>query len=153
MMNSQGGGDSTFSGPVQVSASSGFAWAQATSRKEDVTSMISDGSRSQFSALDPSFAKASYGIPKPGNQVQDQVLLHRVCSKHETTRKQLRTLSHHQPESFDASDFVYQSPEISQMGVLAKSMVIYSSNHFVIFALSLLSMRIIGVKNPFCVTF
>lgn len=108
-------GDSTFSGPIPVSASSGFAWA-AVRRKDDITSVISDGSKSQFSALDPSFAKSTYGLPKLGNQDH---FLHRADSKREM-RKQLRNLSN-PPESFDSAD-LYHSQDISKMAALAKSM-------------------------------
>lgn len=108
-------GDSAFSGPIPVSASSGFAWA-AVRRKDDITSVISDGSKSQFSALDPSFAKSTYGLPKLGNQDH---FLHRADSKREM-RKQLRNLSN-PPESFDSAD-LYHSQDISKMAALAKSM-------------------------------
>ncbi|XP_024033114.1 protein IMPAIRED IN BABA-INDUCED STERILITY 1 [Morus notabilis] len=107
-------GDSAFSGPIPVSASSGFAWA-AVRRKDDVASAISDGSKSQFSALDPSFAKSTYGLPKLANQ--DHVL-QRVDSKREM-RKQQRNLSN-PPDSFDSSDLYSQ--DISRLAVLAKSM-------------------------------
>ncbi|PON65991.1 Serine/threonine protein kinase [Parasponia andersonii] len=98
-MGSQQGGDTTFSGPIPVSASSGFAWATAaTRRKNDGTSAISDGSKSQFSALDPSFAKSTYVLP--------QDFVRRMDTK---LRKQQRNLSH-QPESFDTAD-LYQSQD------------------------------------------
>lgn len=123
MMSTQQG-DSAFSGPIPVSASSGFAWA-AVRRKDDVTSAISDGSKSQFSALDPSFAKSTYGLPKLANQ--DHVL-HGVNSKREM-RKQQRNLSN-PPDSFDSSD-LYHSQDISRLAVLAKSMVVYNTNPFI----------------------
>ncbi|KAG6578560.1 Protein IMPAIRED IN BABA-INDUCED STERILITY 1, partial [Cucurbita argyrosperma subsp. sororia] len=47
-------GDSAFTAPIPVSSSSGFAWVKK--RKEEATSTISDGLKSQISALDPSFA-------------------------------------------------------------------------------------------------
>lgn len=131
-------GDSAFSGPIPVSASSGFAWA-AVRRKDDITSVISDGSKSQFSALDPSFAKSTYGLPKLGNQ---DYFLHRADSKREM-RKQLRNLSN-PPESFDSAD-LYHSQDISKMAALAKSMVVYKINTFIIFFL----LRIIFVKHKF----
>lgn len=125
-MGTNQGGDTTFSGPIPVSASSGFAWAAAagTRRKDDVTSAVSDGSKSQFSALDPSFAKSTYGLPKQGSQE----LLRRMNSKHEM-RKQQRTLSH-QPESFDIADLYKSQDHTYQKDALTNNLVTRKNTHF-----------------------
>lgn len=117
------GGNGAFSGPVPVSASSGFAWAAASTaatgrRKDDTTSVVSNGSR-----FDPSFANPTYGT-KNGTHVQDHdhhhTMMVRAGSRREM-RKPARGLSlHHHHES---ADFEYRSPEISHMASLPKSMV------------------------------
>lgn len=105
------GGDSTLSGPVPVSASSGFAWAKR--RKGDVTSAVSDTSKSQFSSLDPSFANSVYHITKQRNDY----VLNRVDTNfrghntNETVKPPVRKLQLHS-DSFDASE-LYLSHEMS----------------------------------------
>lgn len=118
-LSTQQGGDTTFSGPIPVSASSGFAWATAAAirRKDDVTSAISDGSKSQFSALDPSFAKSTYGLPK----LVSQDFEGRKDSKREM-RKQQRNLNH-QPESFDTADLYQSQDHTYQKGALTNNLV------------------------------
>ena len=59
-------GDSTFSSGAHISAASGFTWAKR--RNEDGTkSAVSDGSKSQFSALDTNFAKSTFDFTRQGN--------------------------------------------------------------------------------------
>ncbi|XP_015879843.3 cyclin-dependent kinase C-2 C [Ziziphus jujuba] len=105
------GGDSTFSGPVPVSASSGFAWAKR--RKGDVTSAVSDTTRSQFSLLDPSFANSVYDITKQRNDY----VLNRVDTNsrghntNEMAKAPARKLQLHS-DSFDASE-LYLSHDLS----------------------------------------
>lgn len=100
------GGDSTFSGPVPVSASSGFAWAKR--RKDDITSAISDTSKSQFSSLDPSFANMAYDhLSKRRNE---DVVVNRVDTKHEMVKPPMQKLHHW--DSFDASE-LYHSQNMS----------------------------------------
>jgi hypothetical protein len=97
------GDSSTYSGPTEVPAPSGFTWAKR--RKEAaVQSTISDGSKSKISALDPSFAKTSYLTKKENDD-----LLSRVLNKH-AMQKQQHQLE--RPDSFDASD-IYHSHNIS----------------------------------------
>lgn len=50
------------SGQAPTSGSSGFAWAKR--RNPEVSSTLSDGSRSKISALDPTFAKGTYDLPR-----------------------------------------------------------------------------------------
>lgn len=93
-------GDSTYSGPSEVAAPSGFTWAKR--RKEVVAaSTISDGSKSKISALDPSFAKTSYST-KRGNED----LLSKVLTKHAIQKQQRH------PDSFDTSE-LYPSHDMS----------------------------------------
>lgn len=100
------GGDSTFSGPVPVSASSGFAWAKR--RKDDVTSAISDTSKSQFSSLDPSFANMAYDhLSKRRNE---DVVVGRVDTKDKTAKPPMRR--QHHSDSFDVSE-LYLSKNMS----------------------------------------
>lgn len=59
-------GDSTFSSGAHISAASGFTWAKR--QNEDGTkSAVSDGSKSQFSALDTNFAKSTFDFSRQGN--------------------------------------------------------------------------------------
>ncbi|XP_041004431.1 protein IMPAIRED IN BABA-INDUCED STERILITY 1-like [Juglans microcarpa x Juglans regia] len=100
-------GDSTFSGPTEVSASSGFAWAKR--QKADAASTISDGSKSKISALDPSFAKSSY-ITKKESDLLSRVLFNSIeTAKHEM-KKQQHQLD--RPDSSEASD-AFHSPDVS----------------------------------------
>ncbi|KAF4376735.1 hypothetical protein F8388_025606 [Cannabis sativa] len=109
----QSGGDTTFSGPVPVSASSGFAWAAAgTRRKDDVTSAVSDGSKSQFSALDPSFAKSTYVLPKQGTQDFARIVNPKGVRKQQQQQQQ-RSLSH-QTEFFDTPDLYHSQDHVYQ---------------------------------------
>ncbi|KAL5582237.1 hypothetical protein UlMin_014679 [Ulmus minor] len=120
-MNSQG--DSTFSGPIPVSASGGFTWA-TKKRKDDITSAISDGSKSQFSALDPSFAKITYGFPK---QQTNQDVFTSVDSKLDMRKQQQRNQCH-LPESFDASE-LYQAHELYRSQDLSKTDIAALTNN------------------------
>lgn len=98
------GGDSTFSGPVPVSASSGFAWAKR--RKGDVISAISDASKSQFSSLDASFANVTYDLStRRRNQG-----VNGVGTKNVTAKPPVRKQQH--SDSFDASE-LYRSQNTS----------------------------------------
>ena len=103
------GDSSTYSGPTEVPAPSGFTWAKR--RKEAaVQSTISDGSKSKISALDPSFAKTSYLT-----KIENDDLLSRVLNKHAMQKQQQQQQQQHQlerPDSFDASD-IYHSHNIS----------------------------------------
>ncbi|KAL4653848.1 hypothetical protein ACB092_01G335400 [Castanea dentata] len=93
-------GDSTYSGPSEVAAPSGFTWAK---RRKEVfaASTISDGSKSKISALDPSFAKTSYSTKK-GNED----LLSKVLTKHAIQKQQRH------PDSFDTSE-LFRSHDMS----------------------------------------
>jgi len=98
-------GDSGYSGPAEVSGSSGFTWAKR--RKEDATSTISDGSKSKISALDPSFAKSSY-VTKKENDLLCRAVANSIESAKHAMKKQQRRLA--RPDSFDSSD-AYHSPD------------------------------------------
>lgn len=100
-------GDSGYSGPAEVAASSGFTWAKR--RKEDVVSTISDGSKSKISALDPSFAKSSYTTKKE-NHLLCRAVANSVESAKHAMKKQQRRL--HRPDSFGSS-VTYHSPDMS----------------------------------------
>lgn len=55
-------GSSILAGPPPSSGASGFAWAKR--RKPEASSILSDGSKSRISALDPIFAKGTYDLTK-----------------------------------------------------------------------------------------
>ncbi|KAL6139821.1 hypothetical protein ACLB2K_058122 [Fragaria x ananassa] len=63
-------GDSTFSSAAgaQSGGGSGFAWAKRRNAEFSTKSMVSDGSKSQFSVLDTTFAKTAFDLSKPGNE-------------------------------------------------------------------------------------
>ncbi|XP_027925880.1 protein IMPAIRED IN BABA-INDUCED STERILITY 1-like isoform X2 [Vigna unguiculata] len=107
-------GNSVYSGPAHVSASSGFTWAKR--RKPEASSILSDGSRSKISALDPIFVKGTYDLTKQGIEVSER--------KHGlNTRHQDRTLTHVLP--------IYQAPRFHQKSFdLADK---YNSNYFMEF--------------------
>ncbi|XP_062009855.1 cyclin-dependent kinase C-2 C-like [Rosa rugosa] len=62
-------GDSTFSSAAgaQAGGGSGFAWAKRRNTEFSTKSVVSDGSKSQFSVLDTTFAKSAFDLSKPGN--------------------------------------------------------------------------------------
>ncbi|KAK7340588.1 hypothetical protein VNO77_21295 [Canavalia gladiata] len=96
-------GYSVYLGPAPVSASSGFTWA----KKQDAPSILSDGSRSKVSALDPTFAKGTYDLTKPGIDVSERK--HNYSSshhEHETSNPVLQKhqLPHVHHELIDAAD-------------------------------------------------
>ncbi|XP_062151128.1 protein IMPAIRED IN BABA-INDUCED STERILITY 1-like isoform X3 [Alnus glutinosa] len=100
-------GDSGYSGPAQVSGSTGFTWAKR--RKEDATSTISDGSKSKISALDPYFAKSSY-VTKKENDLLCRAVANSIESAKFAMKRQQRHLD--RPDSFDSSE-TYHSPDVS----------------------------------------
>jgi hypothetical protein len=112
-------GDSGYSGPADVAASSGFTWAKR--RKEDVVSTISDGSKSKISALDPSFAKSSYTTKKENHLLCRAVANSVESAKHAMKKKPQRRLD--RQDSFSSSvtsrqnsvssSVTYHSPEMS----------------------------------------
>ncbi|KAM5581318.1 putative serine/threonine-protein kinase [Rosa sericea] len=62
-------GDSTFSSAAGAQAGgSGFAWAKRRNAEFSTKSVVSDGSKSQFSVLDTTFAKSAFDLSKPGNE-------------------------------------------------------------------------------------
>lgn len=92
-------GDSAFTAPIPVSASSGFAWVKK--RKEEATSTISDGLKSQISALDPSFANYTFELTKKQNG-HTNIPVSSGAQDYEIRKQQRR--KHDFPESFDASE-------------------------------------------------
>lgn len=63
-------GDSTNSSAagLQAPGGSGFAWAKRRNEEFSTKSAVSDGSKSQFSVLDTTFAKSAFDLSKPGNE-------------------------------------------------------------------------------------
>ncbi|XP_038905650.1 protein IMPAIRED IN BABA-INDUCED STERILITY 1-like [Benincasa hispida] len=92
-------GDSAFTAPIPVSASSGFAWVKK--RKEEATSTISDGLKSQISALDPSFANYTFKLTKKQNG-HTNIPVSSGAQDYEIRKQQRR--KHDFPEFFDASE-------------------------------------------------
>ncbi|KAA0039451.1 putative serine/threonine-protein kinase [Cucumis melo var. makuwa] len=92
-------GDSAFTAPIPVSASSGFSWVKK--RKEEATSAISDGLKSQISALDPSFANYTFEITKKQNG-HTYIPVSSGTQDYELRKHHRR--KHNFPESFDASE-------------------------------------------------
>ncbi|XP_022961615.1 protein IMPAIRED IN BABA-INDUCED STERILITY 1-like [Cucurbita moschata] len=102
-------GDSAFTAPIPLSASSGFAWVKK--RKEEATSTISDGLKSQISALDPSFANYTLEFTRKYNE-HTNIPANSVTQDYELRKQQRRV--HDFPESFDASEesFLEMSNEL-----------------------------------------
>ncbi|KAK6920926.1 Protein kinase domain [Dillenia turbinata] len=108
-------GDIPFSGPLQVSTSSGFAWAKR--RKDDVRTRSS--SRSLVNDLDSSIAtqaRSSSNSKKheSGNALQTARTHSRGHDSYELARRAVQNQWRHfeRPDSFDASD-EYHSQELS----------------------------------------
>ncbi|CAK8540674.1 unnamed protein product [Lathyrus sativus] len=102
-------GYSAYTGPTQVSGSSGFTWVKR--RKPEPSSILSDGSRSKISAMDPTFAKGTYELTKHGMNVSERKHNNYNAShRNETSKNALpKHLGHNgQSESFDAAD-IYNS--------------------------------------------
>ncbi|KAG6602518.1 Protein IMPAIRED IN BABA-INDUCED STERILITY 1, partial [Cucurbita argyrosperma subsp. sororia] len=102
-------GDSAFTAPIPLSASSGFAWVKK--RKEEATSTISDGLKSQISALDPSFANYTLEFTRKYNE-HTNIPANSVTQDYELRKQQRRV--HDFPESFDTSEesFLEMSNEL-----------------------------------------
>ncbi|KAJ1421428.1 Serine/threonine-protein kinase, active site [Sesbania bispinosa] len=117
MMNGSSNGYSVYSGPAPVTGSSGFTWAKR--RKPDTSSILSDGSRSKISELDPTFAKGTYDLTKHGIQVSERKHNYNTSHQDETSLHvlQMHQAHHGQRESFDVDDA-------------------YHSNHYMEFDLS-----------------
>ncbi|RDX74679.1 Protein IMPAIRED IN BABA-INDUCED STERILITY 1, partial [Mucuna pruriens] len=101
-------GYAVYSGPAPVSGSSGFTWAKR--RKPEASSILSDGSRSKISSLDPTFAKGTYDLTKHGIEVSERK--HSYNTMDETSNYILQNYqaSRVQQKSFDVADtFQYQS--------------------------------------------
>ena len=99
-------GYSSYSGPVPVTGSSSFTWEKR--RKPDTSSMLSYGSRSKISALDPTFAKGTYNLTKHGINVSE-IKHNYSLSHHDNTSKHV--LPKHRGRnvgSFDVAD-IYHS--------------------------------------------
>lgn len=101
-------GYSAYTGPTQVSGSSGFTWVKR--RKPEASSILSDGSRSKISAMDPTFAKGTYDLTKNGTDVSERKHTYNAshrdeASKHVLSKQQGRNV---QSESFDVAD-IYNS--------------------------------------------
>ncbi|XP_054804147.1 cyclin-dependent kinase C-2 C-like isoform X2 [Prosopis cineraria] len=85
-------GFSILAGPAPASGASGFAWAKR--RKPEVSSTLSDGSKSKISALDPTFAKGTYNLTRHVIDVAERKF--KGNTGHQTKSGQ--------PEHIDASD-------------------------------------------------
>ncbi|TKY65136.1 serine/threonine-protein kinase [Spatholobus suberectus] len=97
-------GNSVYSGPAPVSGSSGFTWAKW--RKAEAPSMLSDGSRSKISALDPTFAKGTYDLTKHGIEVSERKHSYNTSHQDETSNYVLQKhqATRVQQKSFDITD-------------------------------------------------
>ena len=97
-------GYSVYSGPSPVSGSSGFTWAKR--RKPKASSILSDGSRSKVSALDPTFAKGTYDLTEHGIEVSERKHSYNTSHRDETSsyvsKKYQAPLV--QQKSFDVAD-------------------------------------------------
>lgn len=99
-------GYSGYSGPAPVSGSSGFKWAK--SRKPDASSILSDGSRSKISAMDPTFAKGTYDLTKHGMEVSERRHNYNTSHDDEPSKRVVKKQQGRNVESFDVSD-IYHS--------------------------------------------
>ncbi|KAL0535532.1 hypothetical protein IC582_029865 [Cucumis melo] len=96
-------GDSAFTAPMPVSASSGFAWVKK--RKEEATSTISDGLKSQISALDPSFANHYTWELNKKHNVHTSVPVSTTSGTQDYELRKQQTTKHNLPgESFHATE-------------------------------------------------
>ncbi|KAG4399489.1 hypothetical protein GLYMA_08G240700v4 [Glycine max] len=97
-------GYSVYSGPAPISGSSGFTWAKR--RKPKASSILSDGSRSKVSALDPTFAKGTYDLTEHGIEVSERKHSYNTSHRDETSsyvsKKYQAPLV--QQKSFDVAD-------------------------------------------------
>ncbi|XP_022133888.1 probable serine/threonine-protein kinase At1g54610 isoform X3 [Momordica charantia] len=110
-------GDSAFTAPLPVSASSGFAWVKK--RKEEATSTISDGLKSQISALDPSFANYTIDLTKYQNGYKKIPANYESYGTQDSTAYEIQKQQRRKydfPDSFDATvdyPFLDMSNELS----------------------------------------
>ncbi|GAU19810.1 hypothetical protein TSUD_170350, partial [Trifolium subterraneum] len=111
-------GYSVYSGPAPVSGSSGFTWAKR--RKPDASSVLSDGSRSKISALDPTFAKGTYDLTKHGMEVSERKHHYNTRHHDEPSKHLVQKHLGHKVESFDAAD-VYNSNYFMDLDLIEKS--------------------------------
>lgn len=102
-------GYSAYTGPTQVSGSSGFTWVKR--RKPEASSILSDGSRSKISAMDPTFAKGTYELTKHRMDVSERKHNNHNASHRDETSKYARPKypgRNVQSGSFDVAD-IYSS--------------------------------------------
>ncbi|XP_045793766.1 probable serine/threonine-protein kinase At1g54610 isoform X2 [Trifolium pratense] len=111
-------GYSVYSGPAPVSGSSGFTWAKR--RKPDASSVLSDGSRSKISALDPTFAKGTYDLTKQGIEVSERKYHYNTRHHDEIPKHAVPKHLGHKVESFDAAD-VYNANYFMDLDLIDKS--------------------------------
>jgi len=99
-------GYSAYSGPAPVSGSSGFKWAK--SRKPDASSILSDGSRSKISVMDPTFAKGTYDLTKHSIEVSERRHNYNRSNGDEISKRVVKKQQGRNVESFDVAD-IYNS--------------------------------------------
>ncbi|CAL5191170.1 unnamed protein product [Lathyrus oleraceus] len=102
-------GYSAYTGPTQVSGSSGFTWVKR--RKPEASSILSDGSRSKISAMDPTFAKDTYELTKHRMDVSERKHNNHNASHRDETSKYAQPKypgRNVQSGSFDVAD-IYSS--------------------------------------------
>lgn len=106
MVNGGYNGYSAYSGPAPVTGSSGFTWAN----RRNTSSILSDGSRSKVSAMDPTFAKGTYDLTKHGIEVSKRKHNYNTSYGGDETSKHVfqRHQGRNGQQSFDVAD-IYHS--------------------------------------------
>ncbi|XP_057436037.1 cyclin-dependent kinase C-2 C-like isoform X2 [Lotus japonicus] len=113
-------GYSVYSGPAPVTGSSGFTWVKR--RKPEVSSVLSDSSRSKISALDPTFAKGTYDLTKHGIDISERKHSYSTSHQDETSKGVLQKnqARHGLRESFDIAD-TYRSNHYMEYDLTEKT--------------------------------
>lgn len=104
-------GDVPFSGPLQVSSSSGFAWVKR--RKDDSTSFLP---RYHSRSISKSHIFNVFELPNSEKTNSTNFFSRGVCHdffEDTTTKRKQRGPPFERPDSFDASDHEYHSQELS----------------------------------------
>ncbi|CAI8591860.1 unnamed protein product [Vicia faba] len=97
---------SAYTGPTQVSGSSGFTWVKR--RKPEVSSILSDGPKSKISAMDPTFAKGTYDLMKNGTDISERKHTCNTSHRDETSKYAQPKHQGRNGQSFDVAD-IYSS--------------------------------------------
>ena len=119
-------GYSSYSGPAPVTGSSGFTWVKR--RKPEASSILSDGSRSKISALDPNFAKGTYDLTKHRIEVSERKLNYNLSHRDETSKFALQNHCGRNAGSFDVAD-IYHSNYYMDFDLTDKTDEINAHDH------------------------